>query len=130
MVLNDTLANALSKILNHEIISKKEVNIFPSSKVIKEVLDIMNNKNYIGKYTLIKENCGEILKLELLGKINKCGVIKPRFSVKSDGYEKFEKRFLPAQNFGILIVSTTKGIMTNEEAKKKNLGGKLLAYIY
>lgn len=130
MSLNDPLANALSKILNFEIVSKKEAYIFPSSKVIKKVLDIMINKNYIGKYTLLKENCGEIIKLELLGKINKCGVIKPRLSVKSTGFEKFEKRFLPAQGFGIIIVSTTKGIMTNEEAKKKNLGGKLLAYVY
>lgn len=130
MALNDPLANVLSKILNNEIVSKKEIDIFPTSKLIKKVLDIMNINNYVGKYSLIKENRGDILKLELIGKINKCGVIKPRFSVKKEGYEKFEKRFLPAQGFGIIIVSTTKGIMTNEEAKKKNLGGKLLAYVY
>jgi len=130
MALNDPLANVLSKILNNERVSKKEIDIFPTSKLTKKVLDIMNSKNYVGKYSLVKENRGDILKLELIGKINKCGVIKPRFSVKKEGYEKFEKRFLPAQGFGIIIVSTTKGIMTNEEAKKKNLGGKLLVYVY
>jgi len=130
MALNDPLANALSKILNNERVSKKEIDIFPTSKLVKKVLDIMNSNNYVGKYSLTKENRGDILKLELIGKINKCGVIKPRFSIKKEGYEKFEKRFLPAQGFGILIVSTTKGIMTNEEAKKKNLGGKLLVYVY
>jgi len=130
MALNDPLANVLSKILNNERVSKKEIDIFPTSKLVKKVLDIMNSNNYVGKYSLTKENRGDILKLELIGKINQCGVIKPRFSVKKEGYEKFEKRFLPARGFGILIVSTTKGIMTNEEAKKKNLGGKLLVYVY
>jgi small subunit ribosomal protein S8 len=65
-----------------------------------------------------------------LNNINGCGVIKPRHSVKKDDYEKFEKRFLPAKGFGILIVSTPKGIMTQEGAKKEDSGGKLLAFIY
>ncbi|MAG78181.1 30S ribosomal protein S8, partial [archaeon] len=59
-----------------------------------------------------------------------CGVIKPRFSVKIDGYEKFEKRFLLSKDFGLIIVSTSKGIMTHIEAKEKKLGGKLLAFVY
>jgi len=130
MALNDPLANVLSKILNCENVSKKELHISPTSKVIKKVLDIMNEKKYVGIYTILKDNRGEILKLNLLGKINKCGVIKPRFAVKNKGFEKFEKRFLPAKGFGILIVSTPQGIMTHEEAKEKNLGGKLLAYVY
>ena len=41
-----------------------------------------------------------------------------------------EKRYLPAKDFGILIMSTSKGIMTHYDAKKKNLGGKLLSYCY
>lgn len=130
MVLNDTLANALSKIIDYEKTGKKELEISPTSKVIKKVLNIMNDNNYAGKYTLLKTTKGEILKLDLLGKINKCGVIKPRFSVKKEGFEKYEKRFLPAQNFGLLIVSTPQGIMTHEEARKKGLGGKLLAFVY
>ncbi|MDZ4226799.1 MAG: 30S ribosomal protein S8, partial [Candidatus Pacearchaeota archaeon] len=60
----------------------------------------------------------------------KCGVVKPRFPVKLDEFEKFEKRYLPAKNFGIIIVSTSNGIMTHIEAKEKKLGGRLIAYIY
>ena len=60
----------------------------------------------------------------------KCGAIKPNFSVKKDGFEKFEKRYLPAKDFGVLIVSTSQGIMTHVEAKEKKLGGKLIAYVY
>jgi small subunit ribosomal protein S8 len=50
--------------------------------------------------------------------------------LKTDEFEKWEKRFLPARGFGILLISTTKGIMTHEDAKKQHLGGKLLAYVY
>ena len=44
--------------------------------------------------------------------------------------EKFEKRYLPAKDFGILLVTTNKGVMTHEEAKKNHVGGKLLAYVF
>jgi len=129
-MLNDPLANALSIILNKENARIKECIIKPSSKVIKEVLKIMKDNYYIGEFEEIKDAKGNMLSVQLLNKINKCGVIKPRFSVKKEGYEKFEKRFLAAKNFGILIVSTPQGIMINDEAKKKGIGGKLLAYCY
>ncbi len=130
MVVNDTLANVMSKIQSYELLGKVEVFIYPSSRTIRKVLDIMNSCNYIGKYKDTKTTRGNILNLNLLGRINKCGVIKPRFNVKKDGFEKFERRYLPAKGFGLLIVSTSKGIMTNEEAKTSGIGGKLLAYIY
>ncbi|HEX32856.1 MAG TPA: 30S ribosomal protein S8, partial [Candidatus Aenigmarchaeota archaeon] len=60
----------------------------------------------------------------------KCGAIKPRFSFSVEDIEKFEKRYLPSKDFGIIVVSTNKGIMTHLEAKQKNLGGILLAYVY
>jgi len=129
-MLNDPLANALSNILNKENAKTKECLIKPSSKIIKEILNIMKDNYYIGEFKEIEDSKGNMLSVQLLNKINKCGVIKPRFSVKKDGYEKFEKRFLPAKGFGILIVSTPQGIMTNDEAKKKGIGGKLLAYCY
>ena len=129
-MLNDPLANALSNILNKENAKTKECLIKPSSKIIKEILSIMKDNYYVGEFKEIEDSKGNMLSINLLNKINKCGVIKPRFSVKKDGYEKFEKRFLPAKGFGILIVSTPQGIMTNEEAKKKGIGGKLLAYCY
>ena len=129
-MLNDPLANALSLILNKEDARIKECIIKPSSKVIKDVLKIMKDNYYVGEFKEIEDSKGNMLSVQLLNKINKCGVIKPRFSVKKDGYEKFEKRFLPAKGFGFLIVSTPQGIMTNDEAKKRCIGGKLLAYCY
>ena len=129
-MLNDPLANALSAILNAEKIGRKECIIRPISKIIKKVLGVMKDNLYIGEAQEIQDARGGSIKVSLIGNVNNCGAIKPRFSVKKDLYEKFEKRFLPAKDMGLIIVSTSQGIMTQEEAKKKNLGGKLLAYCY
>jgi small subunit ribosomal protein S8 len=129
-MLNDVLASTLSKILNAERRSKTECLVKPSSKIVKKVLDVMKDNLYIGNYVEINDNKGNVLKINLLGKINKCGVIKPRHSIKLEMFDKFEKRFLPAKGFGVIIVSTNKGIMTLEEAKEKKIGGRLLAYCY
>lgn len=129
-MLNDILANTLSKILNAEKKSRNEVLVKPSSKIVKQVLDIMRDNLYIGSYVEISDGKGNVLKINLIGKINKCNVIKPRHSVKIDMFERFEKRFLPAKDFGIIIISTNKGIMTLEEARQKKVGGRLLAYCY
>ena len=50
--------------------------------------------------------------------------------MKKEEFEKFEKRFLPAQDFGILILTTNQGVMTHKEAKERKIGGRLLAYVY
>ena len=130
MTLNDPLANVLSVILNYEKVGKKELLLKHNSKIIKEVLKVMNLNNYVGSFNEIKDTRMNKIKLNLLGNINKCGAIKPRYNIKTDKYEKFEKRYLPAKDFGILIVSTSQGMMTQQEAKEKNLGGKLIAYVY
>lgn len=129
-MLNDPLATALSKILNAERISKKEVLIKPTSKTIKAVLTLMNDEGYIGSFEDIEDGKGNFLKVNLLGNVNKCGVIKPRFSTKQDEFEKWEKRYLPAKDFGVIFVSTPQGIMTHNQAKENKTGGKLLAYCY
>lgn len=129
-MLNDPLANTLNNITNAQKIGRAHCTATPVSKLILKVLEILKENNYIGDVEVTKDGRGGILKINLIGKINKCGVIKPRFSVDKQGYEKFEKRYLPAKDFGLLIVSTPKGIMTNMAAKDKGLGGKVIAYVY
>jgi small subunit ribosomal protein S8 len=129
-MLNDPLAAALSKILNAEKIGKREVVINTSSTMIKQVLSLMNESGYIGSFEDLETGENKGIKVNLIGNINKCGVIKPRFSTKKNGFEKWEKRYLPAKDFGVIIVSTPKGIMTHNAAKEKQSGGKLLAYCY
>ena len=130
MSSNDILANALSKIDNCVKIKKNTCLISPSSKLIISILEIMKSNHYIGDFKEMKSGKGKVIKINLIGGLNKCGVIKPRFPVKVNDYEKFEQRFLPAKGFGFIIISTPKGIMTQEDAIKKNLGGKLVAYFY
>ena len=130
MSLMDPLANALNHLSNCERVGKKVAYIKPASKLIGRVLKVMQDYGYIGEFEFIEDGRAGIFKVELIGKINKCGAIKPRFPVKKLGYEKFEKRYLPARDFGILIVSTTQGVMSHEEAKKRGLGGRFLAYVY
>ena len=129
-MLNDPLANVMSLILNNELIGKSECLIKPVSKVIKELLKVMKENNYIGDFKETEDSRGNYIKLILTGSINKCGVVRPRYSVKSNEFEKFERRYLPAKDVGILFVSTPRGIMTHYDAKSKKTGGKLLAYCY
>ena len=130
MSLNDPLANVMSHMLNCEQKSKMLCTLKNSSTLIKSVLTILKENDYIGDFKSTETTRGEILDISLKGGINKCGVIKPRFAVKKGDFEKFEKRYLPARDFGIIIVSTPKGIITHEEAIKKNTGGRLIAYCY
>lgn|SRR3989338_2893200 len=129
MSMNDPLANMFSKMMNAEKIGKDEIVIKPYSKIIKEVIALLNENDYVGSCTEVDDGRGGFLKLNIKS-LNGCGVIKPRFAVKVNEYERFEKRFLPAKDFGMLIVSTSKGIMTHNKAKELKLGGKLIAYCY
>ncbi len=67
---------------------------------------------------------GGKFKVQLLGKINDVGAIKPRFSVKASELMKWEEKYLPARNVGILILSTSKGVLSHLEAKQMNIGGR------
>lgn len=130
MSLNDPLANVMSQLNTEDRLGKKSITSNSSSKIILSVLNILKENNYIGEFKEIETTKGNAVEINLLNSINKCGVIKPRFSVKKKEYEKFEKRYLPAHGFGIIIVSTPKGLMIHSEAAEKSLGGKLISYCY
>ncbi len=129
-MLNDPLANVMSLILNNEVIGKSDCLIKPVSKIVKEILRVMKENGYVGDFKEVEDSRGNYINLTLTGNINKCGVIKPRYSVKSNNFENFERRYLPAKDVGVLLVSTPKGIMTHYDAKSKKTGGRLLAYCY
>jgi small subunit ribosomal protein S8 len=130
MTNTDNLARVLSSLNNAEAAGKNEIIISPASKVILEVLKIFKKETYITDFNVRKDLRGGTVVIKLARQINKTNVIKPRFSVTVDKLEKFEKRYLPAKDFGRIIISTSKGIMTHIEAKDKKLGGVLLAYVY
>jgi len=125
----DILADALSAIMNASVLGKSEV-VVPRSKLVGAVLYEMQKAGYIGMFEIIDDGRGGKIKVQLLGRINKCGAIKPRFSFKKNELDKWVRHFLPARGMGIVIVSTSQGIMSHEEAMKRGLGGVLLAYVY
>jgi small subunit ribosomal protein S8 len=129
-MLNNPLANVLSYINNHEKLGRKEIVVPTNSKFIRQVLTLLNENNYLGEFVEVDDGKGKLLSIQLIGAVNKVGVITPRFNVKKDDYEKFEKRYLPAKDFGVMIVSTSKGLMTHVDAKEKGLGGRLICYCY
>lgn len=125
----DHLASMLNHIVNSKRVRKRSCGFRPSSKLLLKVLEIMKKEGYIKELKQVKDSRGGSLEIEL-GKLNFCKAIKPRFNVKKEGFDKYVRRFLPSRNLGIIIVSTTKGLMTHEEAIEKNLGGRLLAFCY
>lgn len=129
-MLQDTLNDAMSVIKNAERVGKGECTVRPSSKLVGRVLKVMQESGYIRQFELVEDGRSRIFRVALSGHINDCGVIRPRYSVKVADLEKYEARYLPAQDFGVLILTTTKGVVTHMEAKKGGVGGKLLAFVY
>lgn len=130
MTTFDPIASALTSMKNSEMAAKKECYVRPATKILGKILDIMKKHGYIEDYELIEDGRENIYKIKLKGAINECKAVKPRYSTKKDEFEKFEKRFLPARDIGIIIVTTSQGILTHKEAKEKKIGGKLIAYVY
>ncbi|MEM3700043.1 MAG: 30S ribosomal protein S8 [Candidatus Bathyarchaeia archaeon] len=130
MMAMDTLANGLITIMNNELRNKRECVISPASKLLGRVLRIMQLNGYIGEFEFVDDGRSGKFKVQLLGRINKCGAIKPRFAVKADEIEEWEKKFLPSRDVGILIISTPKGVLSHKEAKEKHFGGRLTAFVY
>ncbi len=129
-MMNDALANLLVAVKNAVRIGKTEMTFKPIGKLMTKVLMIFKENNYIKDFEMIEDGRGGLYHIMLSKRINKCGAIKPRFAVKKDEFVKWERRFLPAEGFGVIIVSTNKGVMTHADAKKKGVGGKLVAYVY
>lgn len=126
----DPLADALSALTNASMVGKREVVINIASKLIGRVLRVLQEEGYIDEFEYVDDGRFGKYLVKLNGRINKAGAIKPRFHVKVNEFMKWEKIYLPAENVGLIIVSTNQGVMTHREAKRKGIGGVLLAYCY
>ena len=120
----DIVADALNQIMNAKRARKTEVRIKRSSKFLIEILNLIKKLEYVEYEVEDKE-------IEIkIKKVNEIKAIKPRFTVSIDQIDKYVRRFLPARGFGFVIISTSKGLMTHEDAIEKNIGGSLIAYIF
>ena len=125
MVRVSVLNDCLRAIVNAERLGKRQVIIRPSSKVIVKFLQNMMSKGYIGEFEIVDDHRGQKIVIELLGRVNKCGVITPRFDVKIPEIERWVSTLLPSRQFGYIVLTTSEGIMDHEEARKKHLAGKV-----
>jgi len=123
----DVVADALNMIKNAKKAGKEEVKINRISNLLIEVLKIMKQKGAIKKYKINpKEKSLDIT----IGDLWECKAVKPRFTVDKTMIEKYRRRYLPSRNFGTLIISTNKGLMTHDETVEEKIGGCLIAYFY
>lgn len=133
MVSIDTLANSLATIYNNEMRGNREALIVPSSKLVASVLRVMQRYGYIGEFEHIDDGRWGKLKVQLLGRINRCGAIKPRYSVKYVDLLRMPdwlKSYLPSRDIGIIVLSTSQGVLSHIEAIERRIGGVLIAYVY
>jgi ribosomal protein S8 len=124
--MTDKLSDVLNQVMMAKNAGKKTCEVGASNVLVK-VLEIMKKHGYID-YELKEDKFKKIIiKIKSL---NECRSIRPRFYVKKNELEKFIRRFLPARGFGIIIVSTNKGLMTHADAMEKEIGGSLIAYCF
>jgi small subunit ribosomal protein S8 len=125
----DRVADAINTIKTNERIGRAECVLY-STKMIRAILDVMKKTLYIKGYEEFVDGKITRVRVQLSNRINMIGVVKPRYPVKSTEIQKYEMRYIPSRDFGILILSTPKGLMTNKEAKENRIGGRLVAYMY
>jgi len=126
----DVLSNGLTTILNNAMRNKRECVISPASKLLGRVLRVIQLSGYIGEFEFVDDGRSGKFRVQLLGRINRCGAVKPHFPVKAGEIEIWEKHFLPSREIGILVISTPQGVMSHKEAREKEIGGRLLAFVY
>ncbi len=120
----DVISDCLNQIMNAKKAKKQEVRIKKYSKFLISVLEVIKNLGYLD-YSI------EGRELEIkFEEINECKAIKPRYQVSADMIERYVRRYLPARDFGFIIISTNKGLMTHTQAIEQKIGGSLIAYVF
>ena len=132
MVVTDPIADMLTRIRNANQLKYKEV-VVPTSKVKSRIADILKEEGYINGYTIEDTKEGSMMKLELKYGARKEKVITGLKRISKPGlrvYAKAEELPRVLNGLGIALISTSKGIMVDREARKLNLGGEVMAYIW
>ena len=123
---HDVVADALNKMMNAHKAGKESVVVRVHSKLLLSILALGKLRGYVSDYKVD----GREMKIEIGSKFNACKSVKPRYLVKSKDIMKYVRRYLPARDMGVLIISTSQGLMTHHSAIEKNIGGSIVAYFY
>ena len=132
MQITDTIADMLTRIRNASSAKHDSVDI-PASNVKKAIAQILLDEGYISSFTVVEDGKQGIIKVVLKYGPNKSQAISGIRRVSKPGlriYSNVEDMPKVMKGLGVAIISTSKGIMTDKEARKANVGGEVLAYIW
>ena len=129
----DPIADFLTRVRNAQMAGHRIVEI-PASNLKKRITEILYNQGYILKYKFEDDNKQGIIKIALkYDPATKQPAIQSMERVSSPGLRQYARpsEFRRVKNgLGVAIISTSKGVMTDKEAKVQNVGGEILCYIY
>ncbi|MBN3278161.1 RS15A protein, partial [Polyodon spathula] len=91
---------------------------------------VMMKNGYIGKLEIIDDHRAGKIVVNLTDRLNKCGVISPRFDVQITDLEKWQNNLLSSRQFGYIVLTTSAGIMDHVEARRKCTGSKILGFFF
>ena len=132
-MLTDPIADFLTRIRNATMAGHRVVEI-PASNLKKEMTRILFDQGYILGYKIIENKVQDVIKIALkYDKNSKESVIKHLERVSTPGLRQYrgaDEMPRVLNGLGIAIVSTSKGVMTNKKARKENVGGEVLCYVY
>jgi len=132
MLITDPIADMLTRIRN-ALVAKHETVDVPASNMKLAIAEILLNEGYIKSYTVNDEGVEKMMNIVLKYGPNKQRVITGLKRVSKPGlrvYARKDKLPKVLNGLGIAIISTSKGIMTDREARKQGVGGEVLAYIW
>lgn len=131
MSRTDLIADTFTMIRNAIMANRENLDV-PASRLSKDILDILKRENYIDNYKLIEDKKQGILRIYLKYTGNK-SAIRTIKRVSRPGLRIYVKRDkVPSvlRGRGIAIISTSKGILTNKEAKEQGVGGEVIGYVW
>ena len=132
MQMSDVIADMLTRIRNANDAKHQTVDI-PASNIKKSIADILSNEGYIKGYQVIEDGKQGIIRVALKYGVNKTKVIRGLKRVSKPGlriYAGYEDMPKVMNGLGIAIVSTSKGLMTDKQARNQKVGGEVLAFVW
>ena len=132
MVMTDPIADLLTRIRNANQMKHAVVEI-PASKIKAEILSVLKSEGYITDYTVVSSGVQGTIKITLKYLVNNERAVRGLKRISKPGlrvYAKTDEMPRVLNGLGIAIVSTSQGIMTDREARKKQVGGEVIAYIW
>lgn len=132
MVVTDPIADMLTRIRNALTVRHQTVDV-PASRIKKAIAQILLDEGFIKGFEIIQNGAYETIRISLKYGPNKEHVITGLKRISKPGlrvYARFEELPKVLGGLGIALISTSKGIMTDKNARKQNVGGEVLAYIW